>query len=207
LVYEYLAFVQRRLGRWADAETSYKKAIVLDPRDIQLLSSMGGEFYVYLRRFDDALAVLDQALQIAPDDGTQGANRARILQAAGRLEEANRELARVPADAMDDWVTASRINQASYERQLDEAIRVAERKLNSVPQGEVLDTWEKSFLVQLGQCQEWLGRKDEARRAYERALAEILPTPTSIVGPDANGTNIILAFTYAGLGDKEKAVE
>src|SRR6266403_3798402 len=66
LVYEYMAYVERRLGRWQDAEANYKKAIELDPRDIQLLSSMGNEFYNYLRRFDDALAMLDRALEISP---------------------------------------------------------------------------------------------------------------------------------------------
>jgi tetratricopeptide (TPR) repeat protein len=61
-----LAFVLRRVGRWQDAETNYNKALELDPRDVSLLSSLGGEFYGYLRRFDDAHAVVDRALEISP---------------------------------------------------------------------------------------------------------------------------------------------
>ena len=49
-----LAYVQRRLGVWQEAEATIKKALELDPRDFQLLDSIGVEFYVYLRRFDDA---------------------------------------------------------------------------------------------------------------------------------------------------------
>ena len=207
LVFQYTAFVQRRLGRWAEAEANYKKALELDPRDIQLLNAVGGEFYSYLRRFDDALAFVDRALQIAPDGASGRASKATILQNVGRLEEAGRELARIPADEMDDWVIACRIAQAIYERHFDEAIKVAERKLNSLPPGQPLDSFEELFLVQIGQYQEWLGRKDEARRAYERAVHEILPTPASTVGPDANGTPTTLALAYAGLGDKEKALE
>src|SRR6266481_4850730 len=45
-----LAFVQRRLGLWQEAEATFKKALELDPRDFQLLGSIGGELYTYLRR-------------------------------------------------------------------------------------------------------------------------------------------------------------
>src|SRR6516162_3923916 len=63
LVYEYRGLVLRRLGRWQEAEASYKKAIELDPRDVQLLTTVGNEFYLYLRRFEEALASIDRALQ------------------------------------------------------------------------------------------------------------------------------------------------
>src|SRR5207253_1914493 len=109
LVYEYLGFILRRLGRWQEAEASYKKAMELDPRDVQLLTSVGNEFYLYLRRFDDALASIDRALQIAPDAAGEHANKAVVLQAVGRIDEARQELALVPDDVLDDWVVAARI--------------------------------------------------------------------------------------------------
>jgi TolB-like protein len=207
LVHEYLAFVQRRLGQWKEAEANYKRALELDPRDIQLLNSMAGEFYAYLRRFDDALAIIDRSLQLAPDDEVGHAGKAGLLQAAGRLEEASHELAHVPLDLTDDWIIGVRLVQASYERNFDEGIKVAQRKLSSIPPGQALDSFQKSFLVELGQYQEWAGQKDEARRTFERAVHEILPTPQSTVVLDANGTPVILAFAYAGLGEKEKALQ
>ena len=71
--FENLAFVLRRLGRWDEAEAQFKKALELDPRDVTLLSSLGGEFYNYLRRFGDARAVLERAIEISPDaDAVQG---------------------------------------------------------------------------------------------------------------------------------------
>lgn len=207
LVYQYLAFVQRRLGRWDEAEGNYKRALELDPRDIQLLNSMAGEFYAYLRRFDEALAIIDRSLQLAPDDEVGHAGKASLLQASGRLEEARLELAHVPPELTDDWIIGVRLTQASYERNFDEGIKVAQRKLSSVPPGQALDSFQKLFLVELGQFQEWLGQKDEAHRTFERAVHEILPTPESIVVLDANGTNGTLAFAYAGLGEKEKALQ
>jgi TolB-like protein/Flp pilus assembly protein TadD len=207
LVYQYLGFVQRRLGRWQEAEISYKKALELDPRDVQLLSSMGNEFYLYLRRFDDAQAVLNRALEIAPDSNTGGANKAAVLQSQGRLEEAGRELDRIPSDASDDWVVAARVVQAMYQRRFDQAIKVIERKLSSVPAGERLDSFATLFVVQLGLCQEWLGQPQKAGQSFTRALHELKPTPDTVIGPDANGTPSTLAFAYAGLGEKEKALE
>ncbi|HEX3421522.1 MAG TPA: tetratricopeptide repeat protein [Candidatus Udaeobacter sp.] len=207
LVYEYLGFILRRLGRWQDAETNYKKAIELDPRDVQLLTAVGNEFYMYLRRFDDALASADRALQIAPDAAVVHANKAVVLQTAGRVNEARQELALVPDEVLDDWVVAARITQAMYERRFGDVINVVERKLNSLLPNQPLDSFANAFLVQMGQCQEWLGQHEAARQAFERAVREIKPTPDSVVRPDANGTPSILAQAYAGLDEKENALQ
>jgi TolB-like protein/Flp pilus assembly protein TadD len=202
-----LAFVQRRLGRWQEAEATFKKALELDPRDFQLLGSLGGEFYAYLRRFDDARAAIDRALEISPDSGSVRASKAVTFQNEGRLDEAAEELARIPADATDDFVVAPRINQAIYERQFDKAISIIDQKLRSVPAGQPLDSVTELALVQLGYCQQWTGRDEDARRSFSRAIEAIKPKPDSPVPPDATGTPNTLALAYAGLGEKEKALE
>jgi TolB-like protein/Tfp pilus assembly protein PilF len=202
-----LAFVQRRLGLWQEAETTFKKALELDPRDFQLLGSIGGEFYTYLRRFDDARAALNRALEISPDSVSTRAGKAGVFQSEGRLDEAAQELARIPADATDDFVVSARIGQAIYERHFDSAISVIERKLKSLPAGQPLDSVTELALVQLGFCQQWTGRDEDARRSFSRAIEAIKPNPDAPVPPDANGTPNTLALAYAGLGEKEKALE
>jgi TolB-like protein/Tfp pilus assembly protein PilF len=207
LVYQYMAYVQRRLGRWQDAEASYKKALELDPRDIQLLSSMSNEFYTYLRRFDDALAMINRALEISPDSEPTRGNKANVLQSAGRLSEAAQELARIPANSTDDWVVLARLTQALYERRCDVAIQVTEQKLSATPVGQPLTTLALSALVNSGYCHAWSGQPEEARRDFTRVINELKPTPDSIVPADANGTPIWLAQAYAGLGEKENALK
>ena len=202
-----LAFVQRRLGLWQEAEATFKKALELDPRDFQLLGSLGGEFYAYLRRFDDARAAIDRALEISPDSATTRASKAVTFQNEGRLAEAAQELARIPADATDDFVIAALIGQAIYERHFDTAISVIERKLKSLPAGQPLDSVTELALVQLGFCQQWIGRDEDARRSFSRAIEAIKPKPDAPVPPDANGTPSTLALAYAGLGEKAKALE
>ena len=202
-----LAFVQRRLGLWQEAETTFKKALELDPRDFSLLGSLGGEFYTYLRRFDDARAVIDRALEISPDSASVRASKAGVFQSEGRLDEAAQELATIPANSMDDFVVSTRIGQAIYERHFDAAISVIERKLSSLPAGQPLDSITELALVQLGFCQQWTGRDEDARRSFSRAIEAIKPKPDSPVLPNANGTPNTLALAYAGLGEKEKALE
>jgi TolB-like protein/Tfp pilus assembly protein PilF len=202
-----LAFVQRRLGLWQDAEATFRKALELDPRDFQLLGSIGGEFYTYLRRFDEARAAMDRALEISPDSASTRASKAVTFQNEGRLDEAAQELARIPSDTMDDFVVSARINQAIYERHFDQAISVIERKLSAVPSGQPLDSLTELSLVQLGYCQQWTGREEDARRSFSRAIEAIKPKPDSPVQADANGTPNTLALAYAGLGEKGKALE
>ena len=123
------------------------------------------------------------------------------------MDEASKELARIPADATDDFVVSARIGQAIYERHFDSAISVIERKLKSVPAGQPLDSITEQALVQLGFCQQWTGRDEDARRSFSRAIQAIKPTPDAPVLPDANGTPNVLALAYAGLGEKAKALE
>src|SRR5713101_4244563 len=202
-----LAFVQRRLGLWQEAEATFKKALELDPRDFQLLGSRGREFYAYLRRFDDARAALDRALEISPDSVSTRSSKAGTFQSEGRLDEAAQELGKIPANVTDDFVVSTRIGQAIYERHFDTAISVIERKLSSVPAGQPLDSITELALVQLGFCQQWTGRDEDARRSFSRAIEAIKPKPDTPVQADANGTPNTLALAYAGLGVKAKALE
>lgn len=205
-VFESIGLVERRLGRWKEAETDFNKALELDPRDVQLLSTMGNEFYNYLRRFDEALAMLDRALQITPDSVATRANKANVLLSAGRLPEASQELARIPADSTDDWVVSARVLQALYQRQYDVVIEMAERKLSSIPVGQSLDAFVMTELLDAGYCYAWTGRPEEAHRLFTRAMKELQPTPDAVVPVDANGTPILPALAYAGLGEKDKAL-
>ena len=72
---------------------------------------------------------------------------------------------------------------------------------------EPADAWVRLFMVQAAFCHEWLGEKEEARQLFERVVQETKPTPDTIVKPEANGLPSTLALAYAGLGEKEKALQ
>ena len=206
-VLQNLAFVLRRVGRWEEAEATFKKAIELDPRDVSLLTSLGGEFYNYLRRFDDARAALDRALALSPDAQTPRANRAGVDLSEGRLEEAAAILSKIPDEAStEDFVLSNKLNLALYQRHFDAAIGIVEQKLRAVTAGQPLDSIVLGALVQMGFCQEWTGKHDDARQTFTRVVKALKPTPDTVVLPEANGLPSTLAFAYAGLGDKERAL-
>ncbi len=123
------------------------------------------------------------------------------------MAEAAQELARIPQDMMDDFIVPVQIGQALYQRDFDKAIGVIDRKLNSLPAGQPLDSYTQFMLVQRGYCQIWTGHADDARKSFARAVEAINPRADGSVAPDANGTPDTLAWAYAGLGEKEKALE
>ena len=203
-----LAFVLRRLGRWEDAERTFKQAVEVDPRDVSLLTSIGSQFYTYLRRFDDALVIFDQALEISPDSGATHVGKAAVLQDVGRIVEARQELARVSsAEVLDDLALGVSIRQCMYERQFDAAAALMQRRLGALSAVEVPDSLVCSGVVYGGLCEDWSGRREEARPAFLRVIQWIKPTPETVVPPDGEGRPSILALAYAGLGDKNAALQ
>ncbi len=205
-VLQNLAYVLRRVGRWQEAEANTRKALELDPLNGALLSSTAGDLYLFLRRFDDAHAVIDLAIRIAPELVSARATNATLFQAEGKLPEAAQELAKIPIDATDEFALSSQVLQAMYERNFDAAVKVVERKLRSVPAGQPIDPITELALVQMGFCQEWSGHHDDAVQSFNRAIQSIKPTPETIVAPESNGRPNILALAYAGLGEKDKAL-
>jgi tetratricopeptide (TPR) repeat protein len=125
----------------------------------------------------------------------------------GRLAEADQELAKIPADAFDDFIVNNRLNQFLYERKFKEATDFMQRRIQALPANEPADAWVRLFMVQAAFCHEWLGQQEEARKLFERVVQETKPTPETIVKPEANGLPSTLALAYAGLGEKEKALQ
>jgi tetratricopeptide (TPR) repeat protein len=59
----------------------------------------------------------------------------------------------------------------------------------------------------LDYCQKFAGKDNDARATFTRAAAAIKPTPDSVVVVDARLLPSYLPWVYAGLGEKEKALE
>jgi TolB-like protein/Tfp pilus assembly protein PilF len=205
LVFLGLASVERRLGRWQDSETHFRKAVELDPRNLQPLELMGMTLEV-LRRYDDAQAAFDRGLEISPAEEDVHARKANVFRSAGNLEAAAKELAQVPADSTNEVVGSNRVAQAIYERRFDDGITLATEALSEIKPENLHDNYAKQTMAQLGSLLELAGRPNEARAAFARALEAFKPTAETVVPADSEGLAGTLATVYAGLGEKDKAL-
>ena len=196
LVFEQMAHLERRLGRPDAAEKHYRAAAQLDPRNIEILFTLS-DLLNSVRRFDEAGATLDRILQISPGNETAYATKALQFQAEGRMKESATELSKVAANSNDDNVTLARFLQFYYERRFDAAIAQLESSPARIKE-------DPRSITSIGFCQEWLGRNDDARATFTRAITAMKPSPSSVVPVDARELPCYLAWAYAGLRDKRK---
>jgi len=206
LVNEYMAYAERRLGRWREADAHLARAIELDPRNARLWTNAASDIFWPLGRAGEAQTAFDRALEISPNDQFVIALKAGQYQQDGRLAEATHELARIPRDSTDKTVLIHRVDQAVLERNFDEAIFWAKKATSSPGPGQALNTQDIFALVLQGYCQLWAGQNEDARTTFERVIQEVAPSGV-LPSPPILGARLYLAAAHAGLGDKSNAHE
>jgi tetratricopeptide (TPR) repeat protein len=110
-VVELTGYILRRQGKADEGLHALQQAATLDPRNTDLLGQIAVS-YAGLRRYAEAAATFDRALQIKPDDVVLGVNRAEIdLHWRGDPEPMCRFVERVRSerpesipDVVDNWV-------------------------------------------------------------------------------------------------------
>ena len=88
----FLGTALRALGRYDEALAQFEEARAQYPRDRVVLNQIG-RIHFLERRFDEAVATLEEVLRIDPEDLQAHYNLMLSHQGAGRLEEAARERA------------------------------------------------------------------------------------------------------------------
>jgi TolB-like protein/Tfp pilus assembly protein PilF len=199
-VLQQMAHLERRLGQAGVAQKHYQAAAQLDPRNIGILLTLADTFQT-VRRYDEARAVVDRALEITPGNVAALGQKALTFQAEGRLSEAAEILAKAPANSQDEGLTMARALQLYYERRFDDAIALIQKKMPAAVAND------SRTMTLLGYCQKLVGKDNDARDTFTRAAAAMKPTPDSVVAVDARLLPVCLAQVYAGLDEKQKALE
>jgi len=99
LAHRRMAGALDRLGRFAQAEVHYKKAIKLSPKDSKIWNDAGYSYYLQ-GRWADAERALRTAGKFAPDDERSRINLGLTLAAAGKPDEALPLLSQSSGDAV-----------------------------------------------------------------------------------------------------------
>jgi TolB-like protein/class 3 adenylate cyclase/Flp pilus assembly protein TadD len=202
-VFELLAFIDRREGRWDDSLKYFARALELDPRNAYLLQQLSLSYH-YLRRYTEEVATIDRVITLAPNDS------------GARLQRANLELAWhanprpmhdiFPAMLKKDPIAAAGfaddyLHVALCDRNFDEA----DRALNLIgPDGAHAESfafpraWYEALIARAhGDAAAAQSAFTRARAATEKLLRD--------QGEYAE-TLCVLGLIDAGLGRKDDAV-
>ena len=134
-VLEYLGYVHRRQGKWAQSLDELQQAIMRDPRNATLEANMASS-YLHLRMWKEAAAAARHAISVDPHE-TIGMRSLllSILNGRGDIEEAQRTLATFPVDSKLTTnslfgcvagITGERAYTLIIARKFDEALKVWE---------------------------------------------------------------------------------
>jgi tetratricopeptide (TPR) repeat protein len=203
-IFELTGYILRRRGQQEEGLRNLQRAVELDPRNFDILQQIAIS-YQYLGRYAEAIATLDRALNIVPDNIDMRAARAQyefVWKGDTRPVHQTIEsvLAQRPsaiASAADAWFTC-----ALAER--DAA--AAQRAL--VALGD--NTWgEGSIQLSRSFGEGLLARmtKDEARSRAAFEAARVHQEKIVQSQPDYGPALCILAIIDAALGHKDVALE
>jgi len=195
-----LAQIARRHGKWEEAVAYYDQALVLDPRNVELLTETADN-YDDLRRLDSALKLCDRALDIRPNDVDLLAAKAGIYQAQGNLTEAARCLADVNALTPSYAAVSAKVAQLNFERNSREAVRLLETRFAQFRFGSELEVgiFQEFLAFSRLHAGDTAGAKASAEQA--RNILEVLCKNQ----PDNDFPAIFLSRAYAILGEKDSA--
>ncbi|HJY52630.1 MAG TPA: protein kinase [Candidatus Udaeobacter sp.] len=203
-----LAYVERRRGNWEKSDAYFTEAEKLDPRNVSLLSQHARS-YVCLRRFTEALAKLEQILNITPDDTDTLVLKARIAQAEGDLPRASALLAPLRLGA--DYANAleTQVYQAILESR--PAPVIAQLKEILAKPDQALGYYNGELRFWLGWAQEVAGDRIAARESWSQARIELEPflkeqPENFVLMGDLALTNMALGDNAAALTLAERAI-
>src|SRR6188472_497909 len=208
-VLQGLAFVERRRGDWDKSEAYFQQAEKVDPRNVNLLSQHARS-YICLRHFPEALARLEQILNITPDDIDTIVLKARIAQAEGVLPRAAALLA--PLRPGVGYVNAleTQVYQAILESRPAAAITQLKQILAKPDQ--TLGFYAGELRFWLACAQEVAGDHPAARESWSQARRELEPflkeqPGNFVLMGDLALTNMALGDNDAALALAERAIE
>jgi serine/threonine protein kinase/Tfp pilus assembly protein PilF len=191
-----IGLIQRRVGHWAEAIASLRRAVELDPRNIPTSSNLGTTYCV-LRRFPEALSTFDRVLAWDPSNTGVLEAKVGIFWATGNLKAVEPLLANQAIDPFYRGV------QALFERRYAAAAEILSKALASKPYEE-----RKSLLFRLGLSQQRAGNVVAAHATYRQAVQDLQRElkKVELNSFQEAGLRADLGRAYAGLGEAASAI-
>ena len=196
-----LARIARRQSRWNESVRLYEKAAQLNPRDTYLFADRAWTFSM-LRQYAATGEMIARALEISPDDPELLISKVKLLQTTGDLPGARLALARIPPGEGGYQASGLRVTQLLWEGNYGEAARQIEITLEKEKRDAPGDMAFPQ--LSLADARSLGGNREGAQDLYRAAKAGL--EKLRLQQPDSPFVAINLAFTEAGLGNKEAAL-
>ena len=197
-----LGYVTRREGNWDQSIAYFEQALVLDPRNVVLLTDAAFT-YTMLRQFAAVLKLYDRALDINPNDPDVMAAKAGIYQAQGNLQEAAGLLSEVNWQTPSEKAFGIKIDQLRFEQNYSEAIRLLQARLAQFHFGSEYDKAGDQIVLSFAQrlAGDTAGAKvaaEQARHTLEQFYRD---------QPDSDSIAAAVSLAYAAMGEKDPALK
>jgi tetratricopeptide (TPR) repeat protein len=201
-VAQALGEIARKEGHWDESIAHFEQAVVLDPRNVELLTDTAGT-YALVRQFPAALKLYDRGLDITLNDPDLMAAKASIYQAQGNLQEAARFLSEIIGPNYNEDTIRIKITHLRLERNYSEAVRMLQSHLAEFHFGSDYDKgWEQVALAVIQRLAgDTAGAKvtaEQARNTFERLYRD---------QPDNDIFATWLSQAYAVMGEKDSALK
>jgi TolB-like protein/DNA-binding winged helix-turn-helix (wHTH) protein len=194
-----LGLIERRLGHWAESTAYLREVVTLDPLVVLNHETLATTL-AFRRDQAGAIAVLDGALAIWPDDAGLRLQKIDMLQNIGALDRADAEFAAVHLPAGDSSDVWYRRVQYAYRRQFADGQRYFET-VEASPAYAEWPPFERGFVeLVLADFRAHNGDEAGAKRSYQASLDLMLPT----VAEQPENDNVLtpIAMAYSGLHDE-----
>jgi protein O-GlcNAc transferase len=159
-----LAKERHLAGDLSGARTLYETVLADEPANADVMFRLG-VLGLQCAAYDDALAWLDRAIALAPQESRYHFARGQVLSTMGRFDDAidtYRALLAFDATSADLWFALANALQSGGD------LRAAAAAYESAA---LLDPAQVDALNNLGNCHRQLGAPERAQDAYRRALA------------------------------------
>ncbi|MEY2530215.1 MAG: eukaryotic-like serine/threonine-protein kinase [Verrucomicrobiota bacterium] len=199
----YVAAVQRRRGRWAEAIAAYERAQAIDPRN-QVTLYDASQTYFGLRDWRAALRGMDRVLALAPDSVNVKIQRGYIeFFWKGNTAAIKAALEEIPADVDPDGI----VTFARWDVSLMDRDPAAAEKALAACRLDTLTSQPGAPLPKsyLQGCID-LARNDTARARTDFEAARPMLEKTVADSPQDATRHAQLGLLYAFMGRKEDAL-
>ena len=199
-----LGALARRQGQWSDALAYLHQAIVLDPLS-PAPRRTAAALLIVNRNFPATLRILDDALDIWPDNLDFIGDKAAVYQELGQLNQAETLLKdlRPPPENIDAVSTIA--DQYIYSRRYAQGIESLQRLLQRNEASGPAKFGSAFLKLNLGDLRRLSGDTSGAKSNYAQARGELLDMAKR-QSDDADLYDT-LALVYCGLGDQYESLK